>query len=148
MAGEDWEGDLSLGGGNRIPASELVELASRSGGPGGQHVNTSSTRVTLRWNLRDTRGLRPEARARALARLATRLTREGEIVLHAARHRSRHRNRQDARERLQGLVVAALVVETPRRPTKPTRAAKNRRLDSKRRQGASKERRQTRSEDD
>lgn len=148
MAGEDWEGDLSLGGGNRIPASELVELASRSGGPGGQHVNTSSTRVTLRWNLRDTRGLRPEARVRALARLATRLTREGEIVLHADRHRSRHRNRQDARERLQALVVAALVVETPRRPTKPSRAAKTRRLDSKRRQGAAKERRQTRSEDD
>ncbi len=148
MAGEDWEGDLSLGGGNRIPASELVELASRSGGPGGQHVNTSSTRVTLRWNLRDTRGLRPEARERALDRLATRLTREGEIVLHADRHRSRHRNRQDARERLQGLVAAALVVETPRRPTKPTRAAKTRRLDSKRRQGAAKVRRQTRSEDD
>ena len=148
MAGEDWEGDLSLGGSNRIPASELVELASRSGGPGGQHVNTSSTRVTLRWNLRDTRGLRPEAKARALARLANRLTREGEIVLHASRHRSRHRNRQDARERLQRLVVAALVVETPRRPTKPTRAAKNRRLDSKRRQGASKERRQPRSQDD
>ena len=148
MAGEDWEGDLSLGGGNRIPASELVELASRSGGPGGQHVNTSSTRVTLRWNLRDTRGLRPEAKARALARLAKRLTREGEIVLHADRHRSRHRNRQDARERLQGLVVAALVVETPRRPTKPSRAAKTRRLDSKRRQGAAKVRRQTRSQDD
>ncbi len=148
MAGEDWEGDLSLGGSNRIPASELVELASRSGGPGGQHVNTSSTRVTLRWNLRDTRGLRPEAKSRALARLANRLTREGEIVLHADRHRSRHRNRQDARERLQGLLVAALVVETPRRPTKPTRAAKSRRLDSKRRQGAAKVRRQTRSEDD
>lgn len=148
MAGEDREGDLSLGGGNRIPASELVELASRSGGPGGQHVNTSSTRVTLRWNLRDTRGLRPEARTRALARLSTRLTREGEIVLHADRHRSRHRNREDARERLQSLVAAALVVVTPRRPTKPSRASKTRRLDSKRRRGASKQDRQTRSEDD
>ena len=71
MAGDDRDGDLLLAGGNRIPASELVEQASRSGGPGGQHVNTSSTRVTLRWNLRETRGLRPEARARALVRLGT-----------------------------------------------------------------------------
>lgn len=139
MAGEDREGDLLLAGGNRIPASELVEQASRSGGPGGQHVNTSSTRVTLRWNLRETRGLRPEARARALARLATRLTRAGEIVLHADSHRSRRRNQQDARERLQALVAEALVVEKPRRATKPTRASRGRRLDAKRRRGESKQ---------
>jgi ribosome-associated protein len=147
-ADEDREGDLSLGGGNRIPLSELVEQASRSGGPGGQHVNTSSTRVTLRWNLRETCGLRSEAKARALARLEKRLTRSGELVLHADAHRSRHRNRQDARERLQALVAAALVVPTPRRPTKPTRAARTRRLDAKRRRGQSKQQRQTRSDDD
>lgn len=139
MVGEDREGDLLLAGGNRIPASELVELASRSGGPGGQHVNTSSTRVTLRWNLRETRGLRPEARARALARLATRLTRSGELVLHADSHRSRRRNQQDARERLQAMVAEALVVEKPRRATKPTRASRGRRLDAKRRRGESKQ---------
>lgn len=150
MAGtdEDREGDLSLGGGNRIPLSELVEQASRSGGPGGQHVNTSSTRVTLRWNLRETCGLRAEAKARALAKLEKRLTRSGELVLHADAHRSRHRNRQDARERLQALVAAALVAPTPRRPTKPTRAARTRRLDAKRRRGESKQQRQGRSGDD
>jgi ribosome-associated protein len=148
MAGEDREGDLLLAGGNRIPASELVEQASRSGGPGGQHVNTSSTRVTLRWNLRETRGLRPEARARALARLATRLTRAGEIVLHADSHRSRRRNQQDARERLQALVAEALVVEKPRRATKPTRASRGRRLDAKRRRGDSKQLRQSRTDED
>lgn len=145
---DDLDGDLPLGGGNRIPAAELVELASRSGGPGGQHVNTSSTRVTLRWNLRETRGLKPEARARALERLATRLTRDGDLVLHASSHRSRHRNRLDARERLQALVAEALRVEAVRRPTKPSRAAKSRRVDTKRRHGASKQRRQTRSQDD
>jgi ribosome-associated protein len=147
-AGEDRDGDLILGGGNRIPASELVELASRAGGPGGQHVNTSSTRVTLRWNLRETRGLKPEARALALARLAARLTRDGEIVLHASSHRSRHRNREDARARLQALVAAALVVAARRRPTKPSRAAKTRRIESKRRHGATKQRRQPQSQDD
>ena len=145
---EDRDGDLPLGGGNRIPVSELVEQASRSGGPGGQHVNTSSTRVTLRWNLRETCGLRPEAKARALARLAKRLTRGGEIVLHADAHRSRHRNRQDARERLQTLVADALVVATPRRPTKPTRAARTRRLDAKRRRGVSKQSLQGPADDD
>lgn len=148
MTGEDREGDLLLAGGNRIPASELVEQASRSGGPGGQHVNTSSTRVTLRWNLRETRGLRPEARTRALARLATRLTRAGEIVLHADNHRSRRRNQQDARERLQALVAEALVVEKPRRATKPTRASRGRRLDAKRRRGDSKQLRQSRTDED
>lgn len=148
MAGDDREGDLMLAGGNRIPASELVELASRSGGPGGQHVNTSSTRVTLRWNLRETRGLRPEARARALARLAPRLTRTGEIVLHADGHRSRRRNQQDARERLQAMVAEALVVEKPRRATKPTRASRGRRLDAKRRRGESKQLRQGRTDED
>ncbi|MBK7950798.1 MAG: aminoacyl-tRNA hydrolase [Deltaproteobacteria bacterium] len=148
MAGEDREGDLLLTGGHCIPESELVEQASRSGGPGGQHVNTSSTRVTLRWNLRETCGLRPEARARALERLARRLTRDGELVIHADRHRSRHRNRQDARERLRLLVEAALVVQTPRRPTRPTRASKTRRLDAKRRHGDTKQRRVVRTDDD
>jgi ribosome-associated protein len=148
MVGEDREGDLLLAGGNRIPASELVEQASRSGGPGGQHVNTSSTRVTLRWNLRETRGLRPEARARALARLATRLTRSGELVLHADSHRSRRRNQQDARERLQAMVAEALVVEKPRRATKPTRASRGRRLDAKRRRGESKQLRTGRTDED
>jgi len=148
MADEDREGDLLLPGGHRIPVSELVEQASRAGGPGGQHVNTSSTRVTLRWNLRETCGLRPEARARALERLAKRLTRDGELVVHAASHRSRHRNRQDARERLRSLVEAALVVATPRRPTRPTRSSQTRRIDAKRRHGDTKQRRLRRADDD
>jgi len=148
MTGEDRAGDLPLGGGNRIPDAELEELASRSGGPGGQHVNTSSTRVTLRWNLRETCGLESAAKARALLRLARRITREGLLVVHADRHRSRHRNREDARARLQALVVAALAEARPRRATKPTRASKSRRMDEKRRRGESKQRRQRRPDDD
>lgn len=132
------EEDLPLPGGNRIPASEIVELASRSSGPGGQHVNTSSTRVTLRWNLRTTRGLRPEARARAEARLRPKLSRDGVLIVHSGRHRSRTRNRALARERLQELVTLALQQEPPRRPTRPSRGSKERRLESKRQRGETK----------
>lgn len=128
--------------------SELEELASRAGGPGGQHVNTSSTRVTLRWNLRESCGLSPEAKARALAKLASRVSREGVVVVHADGHRSRHRNRQDARDRLQALIERALAVEAPRHPTRPTRASKTRRVDEKRRRGVSKQRRQRLPDDD
>lgn len=135
------DGDLKLSGGNRIPGREIVELASRSGGPGGQHVNTSSTRVTLRWNLRDTRGLKSEVRERLIARLRPRLSKDGVLIVHAARHRSRERNREMARERLRELVETVLYQEPPRRPTRPTLAAKKRRLDSKRHRGNVKNRR-------
>jgi ribosome-associated protein len=136
--------DLALSGGNRIPAAEIVELASRSSGPGGQHVNTSSTRVTLRWNLRDSRGLRAEVRDRLLARLGPRLSKHGLLIVHADRHRSRERNREMARERLRSLVETALYQEPPRRPTRPTRASKVRRLDAKRHRGKVKSRRRIR----
>ena len=64
-----WRVDRALSGGNRILAAEIEELASRSSGPGGQHVNTSSTRVSLRWNLRTSQGLKEEARQIAMAPL-------------------------------------------------------------------------------
>jgi ribosome-associated protein len=136
--------DLALSGGNRIPAAEIVELASRSSGPGGQHVNTSSTRVTLRWNLRDSRGIKAEVRDRLLARLGPRLSKNGILIVHADRHRSRERNRETARERLRSLVEIALYQEPPRRATRPTRASKVRRLDAKRHRGKVKSRRQIR----
>ena len=140
MGGED----LRLPAGNRIPLREIVELASRSSGPGGQHVNTSSTRVTLRWNLRTTQGLRPDARRRAEARLRAKLSRDGVLIVHAGRHRSRERNRALARERLQELVADALKEKSPRRPTKPTKGSKTRRLDAKRRRGDLKSKRRLR----
>ena len=140
--------DLSLPGGNRIPLGEIVELASRSGGPGGQHVNTSSTRVTLRWNLRTTCGLGADARARALARLHPKLSGDGVLIVHAGRHRSRERNRALARERLRELVSAALREQPPRRPTGPTKSSRARRLETKRRRGLVKTRRRMRPGDD
>ncbi len=127
-------GDLPVGPGFVIPADELVELASRSSGPGGQHVNKSSTRVTLRWHVAHSRALGPARRERLLAGLGSRLTAAGELVVHADRARSRARNRQAARRRLVELVARAEHVDPPRRVGSPPRASRARRLESKRRQ--------------
>ena len=140
--------DQALPGGNRIPADEIEVLASRSSGPGGQHVNTSSTRVSLRWNVATSRGLRAEARARLLDRLAPRLSRDGVITVHADRHRSRRRNLEDAHARLLEIVRSALHQAPPRRPTRPGRGAVERRLKAKRQRSAVKRDRRIRSDDD
>ena len=126
-------GDLRVNDGLVIPAHEIHEAASRSGGPGGQHVNRSRTRVTLRWNVRDSTVLEPVQRRRLLRRLAGRLTRRDHLVVHAGRHRSRGQNRGLARERLAELVDEALQVRAARVATRPTRASKQRMLDAKRR---------------
>lgn len=107
-----------------IPEAEIQEAASRSGGPGGQHVNKSNTRVTLRWNVRTSRAPSDRQRARLLEELAPRLTRAGELVIHSDRTRSRARNREHARERIRELIREALAVRKARHQTKPTRASK------------------------
>ena len=124
-----------------IPASEIREVASRAGGPGGQHVNKTSTRVTLRWNLEASGALSETQRARLRKRLAGRLTRGGELIVHAARFRSRPRNRELARQRLAELVREAMKLRRTRRPTRPTRASQERSLQAKRRRGTLKRRR-------
>jgi ribosome-associated protein len=121
-----------------IPAGELVESASRSGGPGGQHVNKTSTRVTLRWNVHDSAALGPTQRARLLARLGPRLTRGGDVVVHAGRFRSRAKNREAARARLAEIVLEALRVTRRRVPTRPGKAVRERRLQEKKHRGATK----------
>ena len=116
-----------------IPGHELVVQASVGGGPGGQHVNKSATRISLRWSVQHSGALRPWQKNRILERLASRLTNQAEIVIHVHQHRSQQRNLDEARERLCEMVKAALVVQKSRRPTKPTRASKKRRVDSKKR---------------
>lgn len=130
--------DLEVARGLVIPGAELRETASRSSGPGGQHVNKASTRVSLRWDVARSAALDPAQRRRLLARLAPRLTRDGELQVHAQRFRSRARNRELARGRLVELVEAALAVRRARVPTRPTagsreraRAAKQRRAERK-----------------
>ncbi len=127
------QSDLEVGGGVVIPAKELQQQASRSGGPGGQHVNKTSNRVTLRWDVRNSQVLDEFQRERLLNRMASRLTRSGEFVVHVDGHRSRMRNLEDARARLAEAVAAALEVPLSRRPTRPTRAARERRMENKRR---------------
>ncbi|MDJ0851315.1 MAG: alternative ribosome rescue aminoacyl-tRNA hydrolase ArfB [Myxococcota bacterium] len=130
--------DLVVQPGLVIPAAELRESASRSGGPGGQHVNKTSTRVTLRWNLRESTCVTPAQRSRLRRRLGTRVTQSGDVVVHARRHRSQARNRALARERLAELLRDALTPRRPRVPTRPSRASIERRLEAKRRRSAQK----------
>lgn len=125
-----------------LPPDELQMDFARSGGPGGQHVNRTESKVVLRFDVAGSRALGDVRRARIVERLASRLTREGEIVIHASRFRERSRNIEDARERLAEMLREALVPVKPRRATRPTRASKERRLTAKKQHGEKKRRRQ------
>lgn len=124
-----------------VPGDDLTYEYTRSGGPGGQHVNTSDTSVRIRFALETTGALRPGVKARIRAAHAGRITTSGELLVSCEVHRSRHRNIQDARARLVEIITAALVPPTPRRPTRPSRGAKKRRLDEKKKRGAVKRKR-------
>jgi len=139
MAAED--DDLILSGDRRIPAAELSYAASRSSGPGGQHVNKTSTRISVRWNARTSQALPEADRARLLEALASRLTQAGELVVSVEDYRSQARNRALARERLATLIEEATHVDAPRRPTRPSKASRRRRLESKRQRSTTKARR-------
>jgi ribosome-associated protein len=121
-----------------IPEDELVLQVSRASGPGGQKVNKTSSRVTLRWSVATSAALSERQRARLLARLRTRLTRDGELVLHAQRSRSQTSNREQARARLAELVGDALIERAVRRPTAPTRGSRERARTAKRLRSARK----------
>jgi ribosome-associated protein len=121
-----------LPGGVVIPAHELVEQFSRSSGPGGQSVNTTDSRVELRFDVSSSVAFSEPQRARALERLGT------TVVITASEHRSQHRNRVAARVRLADQVRDALAPPVTRVPTKPSRAAQRRRVDSKVRRGRTK----------
>jgi ribosome-associated protein len=123
---------MSQHGRLHLPERELSWRFSRSSGAGGQHVNTTDTRVELSWSLADTTVLTDEQRARAAERLRSRLV-DGTITVVSSRYRSQHRNREAARVRLEELVTEAVVPPRPRRPTRPPRAANQRRLDAKKR---------------
>ena len=129
-----------------IPRDELSARASRSGGAGGQHVNTSSTRIELLWNVSTSRVLTDDQRERLLQKLSSRLDGEGNVRVVASDRRSQLQNRESAEARLAELVRAALVVPKKRKPTKPTRAAKQARIDSKKRQSEKKKQRRWRGE--
>ena len=119
-----------------IPRDELTLKATRSSGPGGQHVNTSSTRIELVWDVAASPSLDESTRAHLLARLASRLDGQGRLRLVGQAERSQFRNRQEVLERFAEILGRALVVPKTRKATKPSRASKARRLEAKKRRGA------------
>ena len=125
--------DLDVNGSVSIPRAELTVRATRSGGPGGQHVNTSSTRIEVVWNIDRTTALDDAQRARARERLGARVDAEGNVRVVASDSRSQRRNREEAEVRLAGLIRRALHVPKPRRKTRPTASSVATRLDDKRR---------------
>jgi ribosome-associated protein len=130
-----------------IPRNELDVRVSRASGAGGQHVNKTSSRVEIFWNIPGSRALSEEQRSRLMEKLASKLTTEGSIRVVASDMRSQSRNRDLAEERLADLVRRALIIPKKRRATKPTRAAKEARLESKKRHSTKKRDRRTTSLD-
>jgi len=120
--------DLSIDGSHVIPRHELQIKATRSGGPGGQHVNTSSSRVEVRWNPGRSSALSPDEKTRVAQKLATRLDGEGWIRVAASDTRSQRQNRLLAEERLASLVSRALHVPRKRHKTSPTAGSREERI--------------------
>lgn len=114
-----------------IPADELRESATRSRGPGGQHVNKTSTRVILRWSVTASGSVTEAQRRRLRHKLGARLTRAGDLVVSSDRTRSRVRNREYARDRIVAILTEALARPRPRKATRPTAASRVRHRDDK-----------------
>jgi len=126
-----------------IPTSELAFRFTPSGGPGGQHANRSATRAELLWNVEASSALGPRQKARVRRALGRRIDAEGNLRLVSDARRSQARNRKDVVERLARVVAGALEVPKRRLPTKPSAAARDRRMRAKRRRGEVKRLRRT-----
>ena len=123
--------DLEIRNNLVIPGRELRFVASRSGGPGGQHVNKTSSRVTLIWTFEESRVLYEAAQGRFRELVKNRLDKDGALAISCDEHRDQIRNLATCRERLKTMVLQSLVVQKKRRPTRPSRGAKERRLKAK-----------------
>lgn len=122
-----------------IPGSELSLAFARSGGPGGQHVNKTATKVVLRWNAESSVALNEADRVLLRKRLASRLTTEGDLLVTCETNRDQKRNIEEALARFEEIVRKAIQRPKPRKKTKPSRAAQQRRLDDKKRRSARKQ---------
>jgi ribosome-associated protein len=129
---------LAITAGVEIPDHELSVSFLRASGPGGQHVNKVATAVQLRYDLEHSRVLSDAAKQRLQRLSGRRLTAEGVILILARNHRSQERNRREAEERLVDLIRRALAAPKTRRPSRPPRAAHERRLEHKARQRSAK----------
>jgi len=124
-----------------VPRTELTYRATRAGGPGGQHVNTSSTRIELTWNVDASAVLSDEQRARIREKLASRIDANGNLRVVASVHRSQAQNRDEATRRFATMLERALRVPKPRRKTKRPRAANEARLEEKKKRSERKKQR-------
>lgn len=123
---------IEIAPGVRVPAGALVVSFSRSGGPGGQNVNKLSTKAELRLDVAALEGaLNPGAMARFRTAARNRITRDGFLQITSQQHRTQEANRADAMEKLAGLVIAARIEPKIRRPTRPSKGSKRRRLEGK-----------------
>lgn len=131
----------------QIPLEEFAFTFVRSSGPGGQNVNKVNSKAVLRWDVTGSPSLPTDVRARLIEKIGSQLTNEGELVLNSDRYRDQPRNREDCLEKVRTLIRAAATPPKKRRPTKPSRAAKQRRLKSKQAQSQKKQQRQFRNDD-
>jgi ribosome-associated protein len=126
-------GNIIINGSITVPAAELSFTASRSSGPGGQHVNTTDSRIQVRWNLEQSKVFTDAQKARLRRGLQSRLTESGDLILASDSHRSQRRNREEVAQRLAALLREHLTPPKPRKKTRPTLASRERRLEEKKR---------------
>src|SRR5216683_6927912 len=117
----------------RIPNGELQWSFVRSGGPGGQNVNKVASKAVLRWNLAASASLPDHVKARFRAQQRNRITADGDLIVTSQRYRDQERNKEDCLEKLRHMILQATLIPKPRKPSKPGRAARERRLQVKRR---------------
>lgn len=139
--------DLPVKNGIVIPEAELEITASRAGGPGGQHVNKTDTRITIRWNIKNTRALNDGQKARVLQNLQAKLTTEGDIIVHNSTSRSQQQNKEAALAQLAKEIRKALFVPKKRMATRVSKAVKESRLREKTYHGTIKKMRRKKFED-
>jgi ribosome-associated protein len=133
--------DLQIQNGVIIPGHELELKASLSGGPGGQHVNKTHSRITLRWHLDSSQALSERQRSYLAMRIANRITNAGFVVVHCGTYRQQRRNIQGARQLLKELIYTGLQRPKKRRPTRPTRSSQRKRVARKKKRGELKQNR-------
>ena len=117
----------------QVPENELSWTFVRSSGPGGQNVNKVASKAVLRWNLASSASLPEDVKRRLRTNQRNRITAEGDLIVTSQRFRDQERNKQDCIEKLRDMILQASIIPRPRKPSKPTRAARERRLQIKRR---------------
>ena len=134
---------MVVGANARVPFRDIVFRFVRSSGPGGQNVNRVKTKAVMRWNVRASPGIAEDVRARFVARFASRITTEGDLLLACDRHRERERNREDCLERLSRMLASVAASPRSRRKTHTPRSVAERRLRDKRMRAETKRRRRS-----